>query len=66
MEPHVNEIMEKLSSLPPERIAEVEDFIDFLKQRNDERQWAKTAMHASEASLQRIWDNDDEAEYDKL
>lgn len=26
-------LVEKIRSLPPERIAEVEDFVDFLKQR---------------------------------
>jgi hypothetical protein len=66
MAPHMNEIVEKLNSLPPERIAEVEDFIDFLKQRDDDQQWVQRAMRASEASLNRIWDNDDDAEYDNL
>ena len=27
-------LIEKIMSLPPERIAEVEDFVDFLAQRN--------------------------------
>lgn len=29
-------LLDKLQSLPPERIAEVEDFIDFLRQRDAE------------------------------
>lgn len=27
-------LIEKIKSLPPERIAEVEDFVDFIAQRN--------------------------------
>ena len=29
-------LIEKLKSLPPQRRAEVEDFVDFLKSREDE------------------------------
>nr|VFK15156.1 MAG: Protein of unknown function (DUF2281) [Candidatus Kentron sp. LFY] len=31
-------LVEKIQSLPPERIAEVEDFVDFLKQRTQTKQ----------------------------
>ncbi|MCP4286794.1 MAG: DUF2281 domain-containing protein [Gammaproteobacteria bacterium] len=31
-------LLEKIQSLPAERIAEVEDFVDFLKQRTQTRQ----------------------------
>ncbi len=31
-------LVEKIRSLPAERIAEVEDFVDFLKQRTQARQ----------------------------
>ena len=30
-------IIEKIKELPPERVAEVEDFVDFLRTRNDDR-----------------------------
>lgn len=29
-------LLEKLNELPPQRLAEVEDFVDFLKTRDDE------------------------------
>lgn len=29
-------LLEKLKNLPPERVAEVEDFVDFLRNRNEE------------------------------
>jgi hypothetical protein len=39
-------LVEKIRSLPPERIAEVEDFVDFLKQR------AQAKPHAPPAALE--------------
>jgi len=30
---HISELIDKLETLPPERIAEVEDFVDFLRQK---------------------------------
>jgi hypothetical protein len=62
----VAQIAEKLQQLPLERIMEVEDFIDFLKHRVEEGQLTKSAMITSEASFQRIWDNAEDAEYDRL
>lgn len=34
----IQNLVEKIRSLPAERIAEVEDFVDFLKQRTQTRQ----------------------------
>lgn len=62
----VAQIVEKLQQLSFERIVEVEDFIDFLKQRDDDRRLTQAAMAASEASFQRVWDNPEDADYDKL
>jgi Xaa-Pro aminopeptidase len=36
-------LIEKLKDLPPERIAEVEDFVDFLRLREDEARDAAAA-----------------------
>lgn len=30
------DLLEKLKTLPPQRLAEVEDFVDFLKSRDDQ------------------------------
>ncbi len=30
-------LIEKIKQLPPQRLAEVEDFVDFLRARDDER-----------------------------
>lgn len=62
----IHELMDKLESLPPERVAEVEDFIDFIKQREQDRQLTRAAMKAAEPSLHKVWDNLDDAVYDAL
>ncbi|MGI8567118.1 MAG: DUF2281 domain-containing protein [Pyrinomonadaceae bacterium] len=58
-------LVEKLKQLPPERVAEVEDFIDFLAQR-DERRLTQAAMLTAEDSFRRVWDNEEDAVYDEL
>lgn len=59
-------LIEKLKNLPPERVAEVEDFVDFLRARDEERALERAATGASEPAFARIWDNDDDAVYDRL
>lgn len=63
---HIRELVDKLEALPPERIAEVEDFIDFLKQRDTDRQLTRAAAKASEPAFAKVWDNPDDAVYDQL
>jgi Protein of unknown function (DUF2281) len=58
-------LIEKIKSLPPERVAEVEDFVDFLAQRED-RRLAQAATRLSEQVFQKTWDNVDDADYDQL
>jgi hypothetical protein len=59
-------IIEKIRALPPERVAEVEDFVDFLRMRGDDRRLTRAATKLSEEAFQKIWDNPDDAEYDQL
>lgn len=59
-------LIEKLRGLPPERVAEVEDFVDFLRARAEERKLANAASALSEAALREVWDNPDDADYDRL
>ncbi len=63
---HIEQVVQKLQSLAPNRIEEVEDFIDFLNQRDSDQQLTKVAMGASEPALNKIWDNSDDADYDQL
>ena len=43
-----------------------EDFIDFLQQRDQNKHLRQNFSRASEASFSKVWDNDDDALYDKL
>lgn len=63
---HELALIEKLKRLPPERIAEVEDFVDFLQSRDAARGITRAAMQSSEAAFSRVWDNEDDAAYDQL
>jgi len=62
----IQPLMDKLKELPPERVAEVEDFIDFLRQRTQDRALTRAAMSISEPALEKVWDNDEDAVYDEL
>ena len=59
-------LIEKLKSLPPQRRAEVEDFVDFLKSREDERRLTHAAARVSEPAFEAVWDNTENDEYDRL
>jgi hypothetical protein len=59
-------LIEKIRQLPPQRMAEVEDFVDFLRTREEEHQLSRSATKASEASFATAWDNNEDAAYDKL
>ncbi len=66
MHTHEQELIEKMRQLPPQRLAEVEDFVDFLRAREGEQHLAQAAAHASETSFTYVWDNDEDAVYDTL
>jgi hypothetical protein len=59
-------LLDKLRQLPPERLAEVEDFVDFLRTREGDRALTAAAQRLSEASLAKVWENADDAVYDRL
>jgi hypothetical protein len=59
-------LLEKLKSLPPQRQAEVEDFVDFFCSRDEDRHLATVAAKTSEPAFAAIRDNNNDAEYDRL
>lgn len=66
MQPRVEYMLEKLNSLSSERLTEVEDFIDFLSQRDRDKHLRENYALASEDTFKNLWDNDDDAIYDTL
>lgn len=60
-------ILEKLRQLPQERLAEVEDFVDFLAHREaEERGLTHAAGQLATTAFTRVWDNPADADYDRL
>lgn len=59
-------LMEKIRDLSADKVTEVEDFVDFLRQRNPDRRLVQAAARLSEDTLKRVWDNPDDAIYDRL
>ncbi len=59
-------LIEKIRLLPPQRLAEVEDFVDFLRTREDEQRLTQTSAKVAEASFAAVWENDEDAAYDRM
>ena len=59
-------LIEKIKQLAPLRIAEVEDFVDFLRARDGELRLTQASGKMSEASFAAVWDNDEDAAYDQI
>lgn len=59
-------LLNKIRTLPPEKVAEVEDFVDFLRGRLEDRRLVRAAAKLSEDAFHKVWDNADDAAYDKL
>ncbi len=60
------DLFEKIRALPEEKVAEVADFVDFLQHREADRRLVQTASRLSEDALRKVWDNPDDADYDRL
>ena len=63
---NTQQLFYKIQRLPPEKVAVVDDFVDFLENRGKEDSLIKAAKKLSEQSFQKIWDNPEDAEYDNL
>jgi hypothetical protein len=59
-------LIEKILQLPPLRLAEVTDFVDFLRSRETDRALVQAATQTATASFTAVWDNDADAVYDAV
>lgn len=56
-------LISKIRTLRPERVAEVEDFVDFLHQRDEDYRLTLAAARLSEPSFAAVWDNPEDDVY---
>ena len=61
-----NRLVDKISRLPPERLAEVEAFVDSISARDPEGRVVRAAETMSEATLGQVWNNPEDDVYDAL
>ncbi|HXZ68785.1 MAG TPA: toxin-antitoxin system, antitoxin component, Xre family protein [Alphaproteobacteria bacterium] len=59
-------LIEKIKALSAERLAEVEDFIDFIVSRDKEGALVRAAGQASADSFAAVWSNPEDDVYDAL
>jgi len=59
-------IIQKIRSLPPEKINELIDFVDFLNLKDQDRQLLKAANRMANDAFGKVWDNPEDDEYDRL
>lgn len=59
-------LIKKIQRLSQNRITEVEDFVDFLSQREQDQALVYAATKLAEDSFKEVWDNPDDADYDRL
>ena len=59
-------LIEKIEALPAERIAEVEDFVEFIAAREQERALTRAATEISKFAFAAVWDNPEDSIYDTV
>ena len=66
MKRNAGTLQEKLESLSPEQIAVVEDFVEFVRLRSQDRALTRAAAAASAPACEAIWNNPEDSVYDGL
>ncbi len=63
--PKPEDLFEKIRELPPETLADVEDFVDFLRSKDEDLQLRRVVTAMSERALEKAWGPEDDV-YDQL
>jgi hypothetical protein len=66
MKGNVSNLAEKIQTLSSEQIAEVEDFVEFLRLRGQERALTRASAEASARAFETVWNNPEDDVYDAL
>jgi hypothetical protein len=64
--PNTQALMEKIQALPADRIAEIEDFVEFIAAREHERSLIRAAASTSDSAFAAVWNNPEDDVYDAL
>jgi len=64
--PNLQPLLEKIQALPLERIAEIEDFVEFIAAREQARSLTRAAGAVSAPAFAAIWNNPEDDAYDVL
>jgi len=59
-------LIEKIDRLPPARVAEVADFVDFLASRDTDRELAHAVTAAAVPAFAKVWDNPEDDVYNDI
>ena len=59
-------LIDKITALPADLIAEVEDFVDFIGKREQDRSLARAAAATSAPAFAAVWNNPEDDVYDAL
>jgi hypothetical protein len=59
-------LLKKIEALPADRISEVEDFVEFIAAREQERSLTRAATAASAPAFAAVWSNPEDDAYDAL
>lgn len=59
-------IKNEIEKLPENVLQEVFDFIQFLETKREKTLLVKASQEISRASFEKIWDNEEDAIYDRL
>ena len=61
-----NRIRAKVNQLTVQQIEQVEQFIDSLTEKDLDTQLSSASSKMAESTFERVWNNSEDAEYDKL
>ncbi|MFH0727110.1 MAG: toxin-antitoxin system, antitoxin component, Xre family protein [Pseudomonadota bacterium] len=59
-------ILTKIRMLPPDKVTEVADFVDFISQKDQERHLIQAAGKMAQDAFKEVWDNSEDDVYDRL
>jgi hypothetical protein len=66
MNSNLNALSKKIQTLSAEQITEVEDFVEFLRFRGQERDLVRSAAAVSTPAFEAVWNNPEDDVYDAL